>query len=75
MSTSARYSTVAVTLHWVIAILIIGQLIGGIIMTKLEPSSLTFELYQGHKSFGITILLLSIVRLYWRLTHPVLMGD
>jgi len=64
-----QYSKVAITLHWLIAILIIGQLAGGKIMMAMDGSSLKFELFQLHKSFGIIILLLSLVRLVWRLTH------
>ena len=66
---TARYSRVAIWLHWIIAILIIGQLAGGKIMHMIDPSSLKFELYQYHKSFGIMILLLSVLRLIWRLGH------
>ncbi len=68
---AGRYTFVAITLHWVIALLIIGQLAGGLFMVNLsdEQASLKFELFQWHKSFGITILLLSFVRLLWRLGH------
>ncbi len=68
---SSRYSRVAIALHWVIAILIIGQLAGGLIMVRIpnEAAALKFQIYQLHKSFGVTILFLSIVRLGWRLTH------
>ena len=70
-TTSERYTTVAIVLHWAIALLIIGQLIGGKIMVDFlaDGSSLKFELYQWHKSFGVTILLLSLARAVWRLTH------
>lgn len=64
-----RYSKVAIILHWLIALLIIGQLAGGKIMKAMEGSQLKFEIFQLHKSFGIIILLLSILRLLWRLTH------
>ena len=70
MSQADRYTTVAVTLHWVIALLIIGQIAGGLFMQNLPVNSLKFELYQWHKSFGILILLLSFARLGWRMTHP-----
>lgn len=65
------YSKVAIFFHWLIAILIIGQLAGGLIMVRVlsKGSSLKFELYQYHKSFGILILSLSVLRLIWRLTH------
>ncbi len=66
---ATRYTKVAITLHWLIAALIIGQLIGGKVMMALDGSALKFELFQLHKSFGIIILLLSVARLIWRLTH------
>lgn len=68
---AARYGAVAIALHWAIAIAIIGLLVLGTVMVRVTPgSSLQFELYQLHKSLGITVLLLSAVRLIWRLTHP-----
>jgi len=65
------YTSVAIALHWLIALLIVGQLFGGFYMHKLPDaqSALKFELYQWHKSFGVTILMLTLVRLGWRLTH------
>lgn len=65
-----RYSPVAAILHWAIAALIIGQIIGGKYMHGLANASpVKFDLYQLHKSIGLTILLLSLLRLGWRLTH------
>ncbi len=65
-----RYHPVAAILHWTIAALIIGQIIGGLYMHGLPNSSpVKFDLYQLHKSFGLTVLFLSLVRLGWRLTH------
>jgi cytochrome b561 len=61
-----RYSTVAIALHWIIALAIAFQLALGFSMPKDERG---FELFQLHKSVGITILLLSLARLAWRLTH------
>ena len=61
-----RYSSVAVLLHWTIALAVGFQLALGFAMPKDESG---FALYQLHKSVGITILLLSLARLAWRLTH------
>lgn len=69
MNQSHRYTTVAIALHWLIALLIIGQLIGGLVMVRLPFTTLKFEIYQWHKSFGVTILMLSFLRLAWRLGH------
>jgi cytochrome b561 len=71
-SSETRYGTVAVTLHWLIAIGIIGMLILGKYMADLpnsDPSK--FDLIQLHKSFGISILGLSGLRLLWRLVNKV----
>jgi len=54
----------------VIALLIIGQAAGGLYMHNLpNNSAIKFDLYQLHKSFGVTILLLTVLRLAWRLGH------
>ena len=67
---NARYSSVAVVLHWAIAILILAQIAGGFYMHNLPNTSpVKFDLYQLHKSFGFSILILSLVRLGWRLSH------
>lgn len=68
-----RYSKVAILLHWLIALMIIGMMVAGIWMTGAIQEQATqaaaFEVYQLHKSFGLVILLLSLLRLAWRLTH------
>jgi cytochrome b561/polyisoprenoid-binding protein YceI len=65
----SRYATVAIILHWLIALAIAAQVsiawrMGG------RPTPENFALLQLHKSIGITILVLSIIRLGWRLTNP-----
>ncbi|MFQ5564400.1 MAG: cytochrome b [Parvularculaceae bacterium] len=67
-----RYSTVAIFFHWTIAILLIGQVAGGLFMVNIpdEEASLKLQVFQLHKSFGVTILLLSALRLLWRLINP-----
>jgi len=65
-----RYGDVAVGFHWLLAFLIIGLLAMGKYMTHLDVNDpLRFELTQWHKSFGIVVLVLSVLRLLWRLTH------
>ena len=69
-STSQRYGDIAVIFHWAIALLIIGLLIIGKYMSSLEENDpVRFVLTQWHKSFGITVLILSLLRLLWRFTH------
>jgi cytochrome b561 len=66
---SGRYPTIAILLHWLIAAAIIGQIVlAGRMEGPRTPTS--FAVTQLHKSIGITILLLSLARLAWRLTNP-----
>jgi cytochrome b561/polyisoprenoid-binding protein YceI len=55
-------------LHWTIAALIIAQIPLGWQM-GIDKSAKSFALFQLHKSIGITILLLTLARIAWRLTH------
>lgn len=48
--------------------MIIGLVVFGLLMTQ-EWVPKRFVLYQWHKSIGITVLILSVLRLIWRLTH------
>jgi cytochrome b561 len=65
-----RYSAVSIVLHWTIAAAILTQIVLGWRMTDMDEGLSQFERFQLHKSLGITILLLSLLRLVWRLTHP-----
>lgn len=70
-ASSERYSSVAITLHWLIAIAIIGMIFGGWYMTDLPDGAPgQYFLYQMHKSVGITILLLTVARIIWRVMNP-----
>ena len=73
------YSTLQITLHWLIAALVAFQLIFGEGMTSVReaaeegvtPSSVDSAVSIGHYWFGIAILALVLVRLGVRLTHGV----
>ncbi len=65
----SRYSTVAIVLHWTIAVLILANIATGLRMDRLDGLA-KFEAFQFHKSIGITVLLLSLLRLGWRLINP-----
>lgn len=64
----SRYSSIAIVLHWVIAALILTNLYLGIRFQGLKGLAL-FNLIQLHKSVGLTVLALSVLRLAWRLVH------
>ncbi len=68
----SRYSSVAIVLHWTVAVLLIANLAVGLLFDTIKDydKSLFFTLIQLHKSTGITILALAVVRLLWRLMNP-----
>lgn len=65
-----RYGGVAQTLHWLTAGLILVLIPLGFYMEGLPLGQLKFDLYQVHKSIGLTVMLLVLVRLAWRSRHP-----
>jgi len=65
---SAAYSRGAIALHWLTAALFAFQIGLGWRMDAPRGAQ-TFAVFQLHKSIGITILLLTVLRLVWRLAH------
>ncbi|KAA6206476.1 MAG: cytochrome b [Candidatus Tokpelaia sp.] len=74
----AAYNHGAMLLHWLIALLIIAELSLGYLMKHytILPEMLAsafyqsrFTFYQSHKTFGIMILLLTLMRLAWRFLY------
>jgi len=65
-----RYGVVAQLFHWVIAALIVFQFGLGWYMEDLPIGPHKFDLYQLHKSMGLTIFTLAGLRLAWRLFNP-----
>lgn len=64
-----RYNHGARMLHWLIALLVIANLLIGIFHGALED---VIRLIPVHKSIGMTVLVLSVIRVLWRFTwtHP-----
>ena len=64
-----RYSTVSIVLHWLIAALLIANVfLGGAFEEARGAEKVQALLW--HKSVGVTIFALTLVRLVWRFTHP-----
>lgn len=66
-----RYDTVAIALHWLIALLLLGQLALGWWMLGVpkQPPGVRAGWFNLHKSIGITLALLVLLRIAWRLAH------
>ena len=71
-----RYTRTAITLHWLIVLLIFAAFPLGLYMHDLPLSPYKLRLYSYHKWIGITVLMLAVVRLSWRYGHrPPAMPD
>ncbi|MCW5656600.1 MAG: cytochrome b [Burkholderiaceae bacterium] len=66
---SPRYGAVAIALHWLLALAIVGSFSLGLYMHDLPFSVARVKLFNYHKWAGVTILALSALRLLWRLAH------
>ena len=64
-----HYTATAKLLHWLIALMIFGMLGFGFYMTGLDLSPTKLELYSWHKWAGVTVFMLVLVRLAWRIGH------
>lgn len=64
-----RYNPVSITLHWLIALLIFGAFTLGLYMADLPPSPQKLQYFSWHKWTGVTIFLLVLIRIFWRIGH------
>jgi len=67
-SLTQRYTTPAIIAHWLIAVLMIGNLLLGLLAEKLPDEQIRFAI-DTHKSIGISVLGLVLLRILWRLGH------
>lgn len=64
------YTRTAVTLHWLLALLILGQILFGWYLQGVERGTPDRTVFVNlHKSFGMLLGLLILFRSWWRLTH------
>jgi len=68
--TSPQYTRTAVALHWIVALLIIGNLAFGLYVSDLSVSPAKLRYISWHKWVGVTVFILVAARLAWRLRHP-----
>jgi cytochrome b561 len=65
-----RYHPISIVLHWVLAIALISIFCFGLYMADLPFSPSRLKLLNWHKWAGISILALTVLRVFWRVTHP-----
>ena len=62
-----RWGPVSQALHWLIALLVLAMAAIGLSLDELPRSPKWFWVYDLHKSIGLSVLALVVVRLGWRL--------
>jgi cytochrome b561 len=71
METSGRYTNTAVVLHWLLVIALLAQIAFGWFLGDVPRGTPARTIYVNlHKSTGMVIGVIILLRLYWRATHP-----
>jgi cytochrome b561 len=71
MAKQSHYGATAKVFHWLVVALLIVQYPLGKFMPHIHRGMTPGDAMTLHISFGITILALMVLRLFWRITHPV----
>jgi len=69
MMQSVRYTRLAMLFHWVVAVFITINVLLALTVDSM-PKMLERPFIDMHKSLGITVLGLAILRVLWRLANP-----
>lgn len=65
-NTNERWGPVSQLLHWTIALLLVAIGVIGLVMVDMPNTPRKIGVYSLHKSLGLTVFALAIVRLAWR---------
>lgn len=65
------YTRTARVLHWVTVLLLLALIGLGVTMTRWVPDERKIQVYSWHEWVGITIFVLTLIRLVWTVLHPV----
>lgn len=69
-NSAETWGAVARGFHWLIAVLILVQFVIGSVAEEMKLTPAKLDLFVWHKSVGITVLVLALLRLVWRLANP-----
>lgn len=69
-NTADSWGAAARGFHWLIAALILAQFVIGKTAEEMDLTPAKLDLFVWHKSIGVTVLLLAVLRLAWRLANP-----
>jgi len=67
----SRFGVVSILNHWVTAVLVLGMIGVGLYMSDLPRGPDKSQMIGMHKSIGIIVLGLALLRLLWRMGNPL----
>jgi cytochrome b561 len=70
MAARDRYHPLSIGLHWLMAAIVIVLIAVGFVMDDLPQGGAKYAAFNTHKLFGVVVLALVALRLFWRATHP-----
>ena len=70
-NTLSSYGFVSKNFHWIMALIILFNFTLGYFMGDLDKGPLRFFIFNFHKSIGILVIVLIILRFLWRLVNLV----
>jgi len=68
--TPLRYTRTAIALHWLIFVLIACGFALAVYMVDLPLSPQKLKFFSWHKWIGVTVFMLALARVAWRIAHP-----
>jgi cytochrome b561 len=69
-NTTERWGHLSIALHWLTVVMILSLVTVGFVMEDLPNTPFKRDVYLLHKSFGLTVLALTALRLGWRFVQP-----
>jgi cytochrome b561 len=69
-NTTERWGSLSIALHWVTVLVVLCLVVVGFVMEDLPNTPMKRDVYLLHKSFGLTVLFLTVLRLGWRFVQP-----
>jgi cytochrome b561 len=69
MTRLPAYTNSAIVLHWLVALLVFVTFTVGVVMHEMAISPDKLRMLSYHKWLGVTVFILLVVRLVWRVAH------
>ena len=69
-NSSSTYGRLTKGLHWIVVLIVLLQFTTEYLMHSLPDGDTKWLFYDLHKSFGVTLLFVMLLRMVWRLYFP-----